>query len=75
MKISDPLCGVIIVVPCMAGEEEVSSEDALQLGITKGQEEFVELLKSQPTGVAGLQQKFTEQRQVRMSHLQVSAES
>lgn len=48
----------------MLGGNEVPSEDALvlQLQLTKGQEEFVETLKSQQAVIVDLQQKLAEQQ-------------
>lgn len=48
----------------MLGDNKVPSEDALvlQLQLTKGQEKFVETLKSQQADIVDLQQKLAEQQ-------------
>ncbi|ETE66657.1 putative leucine-rich repeat-containing protein, partial [Ophiophagus hannah] len=56
--------GVQLTCDVKPGDNEVPSEDALvlQLQLTKGQEKFVETLKSQQAVIVDLQQKLTEQQ-------------
>nr|XP_033787290.1 uncharacterized protein LOC117354247 isoform X2 [Geotrypetes seraphini] len=56
--------GVQLTCDIKPGENEVPSEDALilQLQLTKGQEKFVDMLKSQQKIITDLQQKLTEQQ-------------
>ncbi|XP_060104308.1 uncharacterized protein LOC132578371 [Heteronotia binoei] len=56
--------GVQLTCDVKPGENEVPSEDALilQLQLTKGQEKFIEMLKSQQMVIVDLQQKLTEQQ-------------
>ncbi|OCT75581.1 uncharacterized protein LOC108718785 [Xenopus laevis] len=56
--------GVQLTCDIKPGENEVPSEDALilQLQLAKGQEKFVELLKSQQKTITDLQQKLSEQQ-------------
>ncbi|XP_013908140.1 PREDICTED: uncharacterized protein LOC106538220 [Thamnophis sirtalis] len=56
--------GVQLTCDVKPGGNEVPSEDALvlQLQLTKGQEQFVETLKSQQAIIVDLQQKLTEQQ-------------
>nr|XP_020657071.1 uncharacterized protein LOC110083171 isoform X1 [Pogona vitticeps]XP_020657078.1 uncharacterized protein LOC110083171 isoform X1 [Pogona vitticeps]XP_020657087.1 uncharacterized protein LOC110083171 isoform X1 [Pogona vitticeps] len=56
--------GVQLTCDVKPGENEVPSEDALvlQLQLMKGQEKFVEALKSQQTLIMDLQQKLAEQQ-------------
>ncbi|CAI5788897.1 leucine-rich repeat-containing [Podarcis lilfordi] len=56
--------GVQLTCDVKPGGNEVPSEDALvlQLQLTKGQEKFVDLLKSQQAVIVDLQQKLAEQQ-------------
>ncbi|XP_075778660.1 uncharacterized protein LOC142827367 [Pelodiscus sinensis] len=56
--------GVQLTCDLKPGENEVPSEDALilQLQLAKGQDKFVEILKSQQTVIVDLQQKLSEQQ-------------
>ncbi|XP_067870002.1 uncharacterized protein nell3 [Heterodontus francisci] len=56
--------GVQLTCDIKPGDNEVPSEDALilQLQLSKGQEKFVEMLKSQQKNVGDLQQRLTEQQ-------------
>lgn len=56
--------GVQLTCDIKPGENEVPSEDALilQLQLAKGQEKFVESLKSQQKTITDLQQKLSEQQ-------------
>lgn len=56
--------GVQLTCDIKPGENEVPSEDALilQLQLAKGQEKFVEALKSQQKTITELQQKLSEQQ-------------
>ncbi|KAG8443285.1 hypothetical protein GDO86_011910 [Hymenochirus boettgeri] len=56
--------GVQLTCDIKPGENEVPSEDALilQLQLAKGQEKFVEALKSQQKTITDLQQKLSEQQ-------------
>ncbi|XP_044280689.1 uncharacterized protein LOC123020693 [Varanus komodoensis] len=56
--------GVQLTCDVKPGENEVPSEDALilQLQLTKGQEKFVEMLKSQQRMIVDLQQNLAEQQ-------------
>ncbi|XP_029444529.1 uncharacterized protein LOC115084169 [Rhinatrema bivittatum] len=56
--------GVQLTCDIKPGENEVPSEDALilQLQLAKGQEKFVDMLKSQQKIISDLQQKLTEQQ-------------
>nr|XP_060638414.1 uncharacterized protein LOC132778921 [Anolis sagrei ordinatus] len=58
--------GVQLTCDVKPGENEVPSEDALilHLQLSKGQEKFVEALKSQQTLIMDLQQKLMEQQNV-----------
>ena len=59
----------IIVVLTVGGENGILSEDTLvlQLESAKGQEKFVEMLKSQHMIVPDLRQKLTKQQQILIS--------
>ncbi|XP_074123067.1 uncharacterized protein LOC141542518 [Sminthopsis crassicaudata] len=61
--------GVQLTCDIRPGENEVPSEDALilQLQLAKGQEKFVEMLKSQQKVIADLQHKLTEQQNMLIS--------
>ncbi|XP_078394187.1 uncharacterized protein nell3 [Cetorhinus maximus] len=56
--------GVQLTCDIKPGDNEVPSEDALilQLQLSKGQEKFVEMLKSQQKTIGDLQQRLTEQQ-------------
>ncbi|XP_066574180.1 uncharacterized protein nell3 [Amia ocellicauda] len=56
--------GVQLTCDIKPGENEVPSEDALilQLQLAKGQETFIEALKSQQTVITDLQQRLTSQQ-------------
>ncbi|XP_072432087.1 uncharacterized protein nell3 [Chiloscyllium punctatum] len=56
--------GVQLTCDIKPGDNEVPSEDALilQLQLSKGQEKFVEMLKSQQKTITDLQQRLTEQQ-------------
>ncbi|XP_037747584.2 uncharacterized protein LOC102945948 [Chelonia mydas] len=61
--------GVQLTCDLKPGENEVPSEDALilQLQLAKGQEKFVEMLKSQQKIIVDLQQKLAEQQSTLIS--------
>ncbi|XP_068091761.1 uncharacterized protein [Hyperolius riggenbachi] len=61
--------GVQLTCDIKPGENEVPSEDALilQLQLAKGQEKFVESLKSQQKTITELQQKLSEQQNLLVS--------
>ncbi|XP_053874501.1 uncharacterized protein LOC128831777 isoform X2 [Malaclemys terrapin pileata] len=61
--------GVQLTCDLKPGENEVPSEDALilQLQLAKGQEKFVEMLKSQQKIIVDLQQKLAEQQSTLVS--------
>ncbi|KAM9308026.1 uncharacterized protein PAF06_012163 [Gastrophryne carolinensis] len=61
--------GVQLTCDVKPGENEVPSEDALilQLQLAKGQERFVEALKSQQKTITDLQQKLSEQQSLLVS--------
>ncbi|XP_069047370.1 uncharacterized protein nell3 isoform X2 [Lepisosteus oculatus] len=61
--------GVQLTCDIKPGENEVPSEDALilQLQLAKGQEKFVEALKSQQKVLADLQQRLTHQQSALLS--------
>ncbi|KAM6450456.1 uncharacterized protein PHA67_017521 isoform 1-T2 [Liasis olivaceus] len=56
--------GVQLTCDVKPGDNEVPSEDALvlQLQLTKGQEKFIEILKSQQAVIVDLEQKLAEQQ-------------
>ncbi|XP_074841609.1 uncharacterized protein LOC142008326 [Carettochelys insculpta] len=61
--------GVQLICDVKPGENEVPSEDALilQLQLAKGQEKFVEMLKSQQIVIVDLQQKLADQQSALVS--------
>ncbi|XP_069504249.1 uncharacterized protein [Ambystoma mexicanum] len=61
--------GVQLTCDIKPGENEVPSEDALilQLQLAKGQEKFVEMLRSQQKVMADLQQRLSEQQSTLIS--------